>query len=329
MTTSRPWLGISPPLWLKESDAPHRYDNGGTANASTSGTTGNITDSTLITGSGSSATTTDISYAGNYPAYGAAQPHAPAGYTTTNGNAVATSQTWTAPGQLSSTATGGTTTSYNWNGTGAVPGQLASVIAGSTTTSYRYDASGSLLVRKDGSTSRLYLPGEELSASGSTVSATRYYSLGGKVIAARTSSTALSWLFADPHGTATTEVNPAAAVSSQLTWRWHTPFGQFRPPVTGSWPGTRRFGRRHLRLHHQPDEPGRPRVQPRHPRLHLPRPGPQPPGPRRPEPLRLRRQQPRHQLRPQRTHALVRRPLLHPAATSAAAARSQPCSACV
>jgi len=218
------------------------YDNGGTANGSTSGTTGNITDSTLVTGSGSSATTTDISYAGQYPAYGAAQPHAPTGYTTTtNGNAVATSQTWTAPGQLSSTATGGTTTSYNWNGTGAVPGQLASVTAGSTTTSYRYDASGNLLVRKDGSTSRLYLPGEELSASGSTVSATRYYSLGGQVIAARTSSTALSWLFADPHGTATTDVNPAAAVSSQLTWRWYTPFGQFRPPVTGSWPGTRRF----------------------------------------------------------------------------------------
>ena len=24
MTTSRPWPGISPPLWLKESDAPHR-----------------------------------------------------------------------------------------------------------------------------------------------------------------------------------------------------------------------------------------------------------------------------------------------------------------
>ncbi len=226
--------------------APYRqtlsYDNRGAANGSTSGTTGNITDSTLITGSGSSATTADISYADQYPAYGAAQPHAAAGYTTTtNGNAVASSQTWTKPGQLASITTGGTTSSYNWNGTGMVPGQLAAITAGSTTTSYRYDASGNLLVRKDGSTSRLYLPGEELSASGSTISATRYYSLGGKVIAARTGSTAVTWLFSDPHGTATVEVNPAAAVSSQLSWRWYTPFGQFRPPIQGTWPGTRRF----------------------------------------------------------------------------------------
>jgi RHS repeat-associated protein len=217
------------------------YDNGGTANGSTNGTTGNITDSTLITGTGSGATTTDVSYQGHYPAYGTAHPHAPASYTTTttNGNAAATTQAWTAPGQLASTTTGTTTpTTYNWNGTGAVPGQLASVTTGTTTTSYRYDASGNLLIVKDGPTARLYLPGQELSATGTTLTATRYYSLGGHLIAARTGPTAPTWLFSDPHGTATTAINPS---TQALTWRWYTPFGQFRPPVQGTWPGTRRF----------------------------------------------------------------------------------------
>jgi RHS repeat-associated protein len=216
------------------------YDNGGTANGSTNGTTSDITGSTLITGTGTGATTTQVSY--TYPAYGAAQPHAPTGYTTTtNGNTTTTTQAWTAPGQLASTTTSGTTTSYNWNGTGMPPGQLASVTTTTAaTTSYRYDASGNLLIVKDGATATLYLPGEELSATGSTVTATRYYSLGGQVIAARTSPTSLIWLFSDPHGTATTAID---TTTQNITHRYYTPFGQLltTTPTTTTWPGTRRF----------------------------------------------------------------------------------------
>jgi YD repeat-containing protein len=76
------------------------YDNGGSANGSVDGTTGNITDSKVITGlPGPNQVTTDVSYAGDYPAYGAPQPHAPTGYTTTtNSNPVATTSSWTPKG---------------------------------------------------------------------------------------------------------------------------------------------------------------------------------------------------------------------------------------
>jgi RHS repeat-associated protein len=184
-----------------------------------------------------SATTTQTSY--TYPGYGATRPHAPTGYTTTtNGNPVATSQTWKAPGQLASTTTSGTTTSYNWNGTGAVPGQLAAITTGSTTTSYRYDAAGNLLLVKDGGTATLYLPGEELTASSGGVTATRYYTLGSRTIAARTSPTAVSWLFGDPRGTSTTAIN---ATSQAVTSRYYTPYGQPRGTTPANWPGTRGY----------------------------------------------------------------------------------------
>jgi RHS repeat-associated protein len=211
------------------------YDNAGASGGSTSGTTGQITAATLITGHGTSATTTQTSY--TYAGYGASQPHAPTGYTTTtNGNPIATSQNWTGPGQLASTTTGGTTTSYNWNGGGAQPGQLAA-ITGPASTNYRYDAAGNLRVVQDGTTTTLYLPDEELTATGSTVTATRYYTLGGQTIAARTPS-GLSWLLADPHGTNTAAIDTS---SQNITLRYYTPFGVPAGPQPASWPGTRGY----------------------------------------------------------------------------------------
>jgi NAD(P)-dependent dehydrogenase (short-subunit alcohol dehydrogenase family) len=181
------------------------YNTDGTANGSTSGTTGNITGTTLITGTGTSATTTAASY--TYPSPGSAQPHAAAASTAINGGTPVTATlSWTSPGQLSGSTGGTTATWYNWNGTGALPDQLFSAGTGSTTTRYRYDADGNLLVVQDGSTSTLYLPGEELTASGSTVTATRYYTADGQVIAART-ATDVYWLLPDPQGTTTTLVD--------------------------------------------------------------------------------------------------------------------------
>src|SRR6185437_10357148 len=169
------------------------YDTLATSNV----TTGDITSNTLITGAGSSATTTATTQ--TFPAAGAAQPHTPIIQTTTvnGGTPTTTSLSWTAPGRLTTVSTGGTTTaSYIWNGGGATPGQLFTATTNGTTTSYRYDASGNLLVVQDGTTSTLYLPGEELTATGTTVTATRFYTAGSQVIAARTPTT-LSWLIPD------------------------------------------------------------------------------------------------------------------------------------
>jgi RHS repeat-associated protein len=211
------------------------YDQAGTANGSTSGTTGDITSNTLITGSGSSATTTATTQ--TFPAAGATQPHtSTAQSTTVNGGTPATTTlTWTAPGRLTTVKAGGTTTaSYTWNGSGSVPGQLFTATTNGTTTSYRYDAAGNLLIVQDGTTSTLYLPGEELTTAGSTVTATRYYTAGSQVIAART-PTVLSWLIPDPHGTATTAISTA---TQALTRRYYTPFGVQLASPPPSWPGT-------------------------------------------------------------------------------------------
>lgn len=219
------------------------YDTSASANGTTGGTTGRVTDSTLITVAGSTATTTDVSYGGRYPAYGSSQPHAPTSYaTTTGGTTVTTPQTWTPDGQLSTVGTGTTATSYNWNGGGMPPGQLATVSSGSTTTSYRYDASGNLLLEKDGSASTLFLPDEELYATGSTITGTRYYTLGGhgKPVAARTSPNAgssLYWLFSDRQGTSNVRFN---ASTGAAFYRYFTPYGDPRGNVPW-WPGDRGY----------------------------------------------------------------------------------------
>jgi RHS repeat-associated protein len=93
-------------------------------------------------------------------------------------------------------------------------------------------------VVKDQSTSTLYLPSETLTANGTTVSGTRYYSHDGKVIAARTSSSAVSWLLPDPQGTASTAVD---ANSQALTRRYYTPYGVELGTPPPSWPGNRGY----------------------------------------------------------------------------------------
>jgi RHS repeat-associated protein len=172
-----------------------------------------------------------------YPAYGGTRPHAATAYTTTtNGNPTTTSQTWTAPGQLATRTTNGTNTTYNWNASGATPGQLAA-ITGPATTNYRYDAAGEMRVVQDGSTTTLYLPDEELTANGSTVTATRHYTLGGQTIAARTPAS-LTWLLPDIHGTSTAAID---TTSQNITLRNFTPFGAPIGTQPASWPGTHGF----------------------------------------------------------------------------------------
>jgi RHS repeat-associated protein len=265
-----PAQGTTPPgaSGLGAGPAPYEltlaYDNVGAANGSISGTTGQVNATKLIAGSGSSAVTTTTGY--EYPAYGATQPHAPADYKLNGASQPTGTYAWTKDGQLSGiTPASGAATSYNWDYNGMVPGQLATTTTpasggGTTTTAYRYDAAGHLLVVNDGGTATLYLPGQEVSATGTgngaTITGTRYYALGGYDIAARTAActitptnpctgpaatTTLQWLFGDPHGTSTVAINPAGSTTAQtVTMRYYTPFGQPRG-TTPAWPGTKGF----------------------------------------------------------------------------------------
>ena len=120
-------------------------------------------------------------------------------------------------------------------------GELAQVTAGSATDSYTYTADGERLVRRQGGSTTVYLPGgQELTATGGTVKATRYYSFNGQVVAVRTGpgTTAVSTLVADHHGTAGLSI---ANTTRQVSRRYTDPYGAPRGTAPASWAGDHGF----------------------------------------------------------------------------------------
>ena len=122
-----------------------------------------------------------------------------------------------------------------------VEGELAQVTAGSATDSYTYTADGDRLVRRQGGSTTVYLPGGmELTATGGTVTATRYYSFNGQVVAVRTGpgATGVSTLVGDHHGTAGLSV---ANTTRQVSRRYTDPYGAPRGTAPASWAGDHGF----------------------------------------------------------------------------------------
>ncbi|MGH3403727.1 MAG: RHS repeat-associated core domain-containing protein [Streptosporangiaceae bacterium] len=188
----------------------------------------NLQSETSTPPTGSAVTTT---YAYNAP--GSAQPHAvqtatPAGGATTN-------YSYDLSGNTTRIAAPSGTQNLNWN----AAGQLTSITNGSgTVASYAYDASGNLLVQTDGATTTLYLPDTQITDSGGTISAVRYYTIGGITAAARTSAGQVEYLTGNQQGTATLAVDSATLTA---THRYYDPNGQPVGPARGSWPGNKGF----------------------------------------------------------------------------------------
>jgi RHS repeat-associated protein len=165
------------------------------------------------------ATTTTYRYDGN----GAGQPHT-----------------------LTSTATtGGSTTSYAYDRAGNMirrnagqgdqtltyddAGELTQITGGTAgTTSYRYDAGGNVLLQQDPTSTVLYLPGEQITLTGSSTAAgVRYISLPGGQTVVRTGNAADAFSFelADRHGTPSVYLD---STGQTPTWRQFTPYGEAR-----------------------------------------------------------------------------------------------------
>jgi RHS repeat-associated protein len=194
--------------------------------------TGNRTSDTITYGPNN-----QVGYTNFYPAAGQPQPH-----TLTSQNVTSTAygywtdtRTYDAAGNTTTVNTPNTNQTLSWDD----QGELASVVdtANNHTTTYVYDGGGSLLLRHDDASATLYLPGEELTASGTTVTATRYYSHNGTTVAVRNAS-GVHWFVPDPHGTDTVAID---ASSQAVTQRRFTPFGSQRWPLPSSWPGDRGF----------------------------------------------------------------------------------------
>ena len=214
---------------------PSASAEGGAApywNAYTYNTVGNLTGITSTAPTGAVTTTTD-----GYPAAGAARPHAiSTSQVTTPSGSTSSSYGYDASGHLSSITATAQNEALTWNDAGQLTQAAITPSGGSAKyTNYVYDAGGTLLLTADPGTTTLYLPDEELSLNTGTgtVTGTRYYSIGGATIAARTGASTLAYLAGDQQGT-----DSAAIDSGTLTVnrRYHDPYGNPRGAAPSSFP---------------------------------------------------------------------------------------------
>ncbi|WP_157641326.1 RHS repeat domain-containing protein [Longispora albida] len=183
---------------------------------------------------------TNTTHTYTYPAPGpsAVRPHAvtsiahagPAGNSTDTFGYGLTGNTTTRTQQ-------GQTQTLTW----APEGQLKTLTAAGKTSTMIYNADGERLLRKDATSTTLYLGVTELRLDTTVTSAspvaTRYYTHAGRIIAVRT-VTGLTWLTADHHGTGRLAFN---ATDLELLRRRELPFGASRGTTVTGWPGERGF----------------------------------------------------------------------------------------
>lgn len=175
--------------------------------------------------SGVTANDTTTTY--HYPAAGSStdQPTTLTNTTATGPNASANTASYTYDASGNETGqTGGTpgTETYTWNDQGHL--QTTNSSAGAT--NYVYDADGAQILRRDPGSSMLTTGDAELTLTGTTVTGVRYYTVGGKTIAERTSAGVVSCLIPDRQGT--DQLAIATTAAQTVTRRQYTPFGQTR-----------------------------------------------------------------------------------------------------
>ena len=156
---------------------------------------------------------------------------------TTDSSTTTTGYTYDNAGNTTSrpATTGSGTQTLTWD----AEGHLATSAENGATTSYLYDADGNRLIRKEPTSTTLYLPGMELKLTASTgaVTCTRYMDLDGGLTAVRTAA-GITFLAADPHGTGQTAVD---ATTAAVTQRRFTPFGTPRGTASNVWITERGF----------------------------------------------------------------------------------------
>ncbi|WP_432832846.1 ricin-type beta-trefoil lectin domain protein [Dactylosporangium sp. CA-092794] len=130
---------------------------------------------------------------------------------------------------LTRTIAAGPNQTLNWDN----EGHISTVTDTSGTTAYTYDPDGNRLVAADPQGTTVYLAGFELRTQAGTTTATRYYN----GVAVRTTS-GVTWLSTDPHGTGTLAVN---ATTLTTTRRRLDPYGNPRTTASILWPTNRGY----------------------------------------------------------------------------------------
>ncbi len=193
-----------------------------------------LTSQTATPVSGAATTTTS-----SYPAAGSPQPHAVASQQVSGAGSGTTGYVYDAAGHATSVAGASQSQSLSWDDAGRLSG-VTTTGANAGSVSYLYDASGHLLLQQDPASTTLFLSDEQivLDTAANTLSWTRFYTIGGVTVAARTSAGQVSYLAGDREGTATAAVDAATLA---VTRRYYDPYGNPAGAAPASWPGTRGF----------------------------------------------------------------------------------------
>ncbi|MFI9274555.1 polymorphic toxin-type HINT domain-containing protein [Kitasatospora sp. NPDC052896] len=182
-------------------------------------------------------TTNDTTTSYQYPTAGSTtdQPHTLTSTTATGPNAAANTASYTYDASGNTTAINGGTLG-NQTLTWTDQDKLATDTTTAGTTSYVYDADGNQLLRRDPGTTTLYAGDAQLAlnTTSQTVSGTRYYTINGQAIAARTSTGTVDYLAPDRQGTDQLTIN---STTQAVTRRQYLPFGQTRGTTPTTWPG--------------------------------------------------------------------------------------------
>lgn len=151
--------------------------------------------------------------------------HALASTSTTGPVAATTGYTYDADGHTATRTINGTTQTIQYTPTGQTDNIALPGAAGTIT--YRYDAEGNQLLRRDPTSTTLYLPGEELTRDSTTgtITGTRYYTHNGTLVAVRVGRISLSNVITDPHGTADTGVYVTGTATGTIVRRHYDPYG--------------------------------------------------------------------------------------------------------
>jgi RHS repeat-associated protein len=208
--------------------------------------TNNMTADDLTTGApGAQATVDDTD---TYPAAGQPGPHqlTSQNVTSSSSGSSTDTQTYNPDGDLATVTTPTQDESLTWDDANRLS-SVTTTPAGSTassTTSYVYDADGNLLLEADPGSTTLYLGDEQLvldtssDANSGTVSGTRYYSIGGETIAARSSNGTVDYLIGDTQGTSLLAIN---AANLDVTRRYFGPYGNELDSPPADFPGDKGF----------------------------------------------------------------------------------------
>jgi RHS repeat-associated protein len=153
-----------------------------------------------------------------YPATGTARPNA---VTAIAYPGRTDSYGYSDAGQMTSRTVAGKTTDLTWDATG----QLSRSTVDGQSTDYVYNAEGERLIRRGPDGSTVYLGEMELRASGTSVTATRYYVGGDSAVVAVRSSQGLTWLAADAQRSEQLAIDDA---SGRVDRQRYLPFGGHR-----------------------------------------------------------------------------------------------------